>query len=118
MLKHHDCISASQIAPAFLVAWIVGAMIAAMTRYPASGWLRLILFVPVCMYVATVALSSLGLARRSGFGLLWQAPIIYGAIHLGLGAGIWAEALHRAACVLAGRPRLPAANSAAGLPGN
>lgn len=117
MLMHHDSISASQIAPALLVAWIATAIICAITREPSSELLRLILFVPVCIYLAAVALSSLGLARRSGIGLLWRAPIIYGAVHLGLGAGIWAEALHRAACALTGRRPLPAGNSAPGLPG-
>jgi GT2 family glycosyltransferase len=116
MLKHRDCVSAAQIAPAILLAWIAAAIVSAIARYPASVWLRLFLFAPVCMYLAAAALSSFRLARKSGFRLLWQAPLIYGAIHLGLGAGMWAEAFHRAVGVLAGGPPLPAPDSAPGVP--
>lgn len=93
MLKHTDCISASQLAPAILVIWIAAAILGAVFLAPALTWLRLALVAPVVLYLAAVLLAAIHLARRSGAALLYQAPAIYCAIHLGLGFGICAEAV-------------------------
>ncbi|HEX5234127.1 MAG TPA: glycosyltransferase family 2 protein [Silvibacterium sp.] len=101
MLKHPDCISAGQLAPAILVIWIVVATLA-MFFVPELSWLRWAFVTPVVFYVAAVLLSSIHLARKSGASLLYMAPIIYCAIHLGLGFGILAEGIQHARSLLAG----------------
>jgi succinoglycan biosynthesis protein ExoA len=91
MRKHHDCISAAQIAPAVLVALIAAAVAACIM--PAPLWLRLPLCAPVLLYFAVVLASSFNLARTHGGRLFFRASAIFCTIHLGLGFGLWAEAL-------------------------
>lgn len=101
MLKHPDCISAGQIAPAVLVAWMAAAILAQSLRIPALGWFRLLVGAPIFLYLAAVLLSSISLARQFGFRILYQAPVIYCTIHFGLGFGIWTEAFRSAGNLLA-----------------
>lgn len=103
MVKHPDCISAGQIAPAILVAWMATAILLEVRQVPAAGRLRLLLIAPIVLYLWAVLLSSISVARRSGLGTLFRAPGIYCAIHIGLGIGIWAEALRTAKNLLARR---------------
>jgi succinoglycan biosynthesis protein ExoA len=100
MLKHPDCASITQIMPAILVAWIAAVALFSVVRVPALTGLLFAFATPVLLYVLAVVVSSVGLVRKSGIRLLFQAPVIYGAIHLGLGVGIWAEVLRTATSLL------------------
>ena len=91
MLKHRDCISAGQLVPALLAAWIIASIVSCVV--PAPAWLRIALTVPVLAYAAVIAGASLHLAWKHGSGFFFRAVPIYIAIHLGLGCGLWLEAL-------------------------
>jgi succinoglycan biosynthesis protein ExoA len=104
MMRHPDCISAGQIAPAILVAWIIVALVLLTLRVPALAWPRWWLVAPLVLYAGAVLASSMNLARKSDFKLLYQAPPIYCSIHIGLGVGIWAEALRCATSFLTRKP--------------
>jgi succinoglycan biosynthesis protein ExoA len=86
-IKHHDCISLSQFAPLILlVTWLIAPAAAFF-----GGWLRLALLFAPTLYLALIVGSSIQLAQKRGIQLLWSAPAIYAAIHLGLGAGMLRE---------------------------
>jgi succinoglycan biosynthesis protein ExoA len=87
--KHHEAFSPSQLAPAAFLLWLVFGIIASVISRPLS----LFFGVPVAIYVAIVLYFSVGMARRHGVSYLFVGPLIYPAIHLGLGAGFLAEAL-------------------------
>lgn len=104
MTKHRDCISAGQLAPAFLVAAIAIGVVALMPHLRQGPWVRIALSAPAILYCALVLLSSVGLARKSGLKFLYQAPAIYFAIHVGLGIGIWEEMLRGVRTAIASQP--------------
>lgn len=110
VLKHPDCVSMGQVAPAILVALIAAAIVSTIVHVPYLTWLPWIPGVPVFLYAAAVFLSSVTLARKIGLRLVYQAPAIYCVIHLGLGIGIWTEALRGAVNFLARRSPLTAAS--------
>jgi succinoglycan biosynthesis protein ExoA len=87
--KHHDAFSISQLVPAVFLLWLVVGVIASLVSRPLS----LVFGVPLAIYVAVVLYFSLGMGRRHGVAYLLVGPLIYPAIHLGLGAGFLAEAL-------------------------
>jgi succinoglycan biosynthesis protein ExoA len=87
--KHHDAFSISQLVPAVFLLWLVVGVIASLVSRPLS----LVFGVPLAIYAAVVLYFSLGMGRRHGVAYLLVGPLIYPAIHLGLGAGFLAEAL-------------------------
>lgn len=91
--KHPDSASVGQLAPSILVAYILAFLSCAIARFPQLVWLRATICAPVLVYLAVVILSSAALVRRSGFKILYRAPLIYFAIHIGLGLGILAETI-------------------------
>lgn len=95
IFKHVDCASPAQLAPALLVLWIVGALLASVSPIHIAAWLRWTLFAPVGLYLISALFSSIVLASKSGGRLFYLAPAIYLAIHLGLGAGLWTEIIRR-----------------------
>lgn len=108
MFKHPDCASSGQLAPALLVLWIIAALLASVSPIHIAPWFRWALFAPVALYLVSVFLSSVVLARKSSARFLYQAPAIYLAIHLGLGIGLWTETIRRAALLFTRRPQLKA----------
>jgi glycosyltransferase involved in cell wall biosynthesis len=110
IFKHPDCLSLGQIAPAILIAWITAAIVTAILPISVAAWLLWLLGTPALLYAAVVLLTSVSLARESGLRLLYRAPVIYCAIHFGLGIGIWAETFHYATNLIARRPPLKAVN--------
>jgi succinoglycan biosynthesis protein ExoA len=91
MLKHPDCFSAAQAAPAILLAWIMFSMLSWIECFPADVWLRLLFSVPVILYFAAILVSTLALAAKHGWRMFYLAPVIYCEIYLGLGFGFWME---------------------------
>jgi glycosyltransferase involved in cell wall biosynthesis len=93
MQKHRDCITAAQIAPALLVAWIAAAIVVSL--FPVASFVRLLLLAPVLAYALAVLVSSVGLAMKHRPGFFIRGMLIYCIIHTGLGLGLWAETLAR-----------------------
>ena len=106
MTKHPDCISAGQLAPAFLVAAVAIAFLSLLPHTRENPWIRATLRTPALLYCTVVLLSSLGMARKSGAIFLYRAPAIYFAIHVGLGLGIWAETFRNMKTVFARNPAM------------
>lgn len=98
--KHPDCFSLGQIAPALLVAWIVAAILFSLLGSPGPIWLRSVIVAPVLAYASAVLFWPIALARKSGLRLLYLGPVIFCAVHLGLGFGIWSEAFRTLAHAL------------------
>jgi GT2 family glycosyltransferase len=87
-IKHSDGISASQFAPLVLL----GLLLISPAAFLVSGLLRFAMLLAPTLYLALVFGSSIHLAKKLGSRYLWSAPVIYIAIHLGLGAGMLLEA--------------------------
>ncbi len=87
--KHQDAFSFSQLVPAVFLLWLVVGGIASVVSRPFS----LVFGVSLAVYGAVVLYFSLGIGRRNGVAYLLVGPLIYPAIHLGLGAGFLAAAL-------------------------
>lgn len=85
--KHPQGISLSQFAPVALAAlWAVALMALVL-----PGWYRLIPWLLLSPYIVAVVVSTVQLVRSHGMDLAWRAPLIYPAVHLGLGAGMFLE---------------------------
>lgn len=87
--KHHEAFSIGQLVPAAFLLWVILGIVASVVSRPLS----LFFGIPVAVYAAIVLYFSLGMARRHGLAYVFVGPLIYPAIHLGLGAGFLAEAL-------------------------
>jgi hypothetical protein len=111
MLKHPDCFSTAQTAPAILLAWIVFSMLSWIGGFPADVWLRLLFGVPVTLYFVTILVSTLTLVAKHGWRMFYLAPVIYCEIYLGLGFGLWMELLHSARQLLLRRTSSTTAES-------
>jgi succinoglycan biosynthesis protein ExoA len=86
--KHRDTFSLSCFVPAlFLLGLILGPILSLFSA--ALEWIYLGV---VALYAATVLLTSLTLAlRERGVRLLGWLPLVFGAVHLGAGAGVLQE---------------------------
>jgi succinoglycan biosynthesis protein ExoA len=91
-IKHPDAISLSQFAPLALL----GLLLIGLGVFLVGGMLRVAVLLTPVLYVALVAASTFILARKRGLIFLWSAPLIYAAIHLGLGTGMFVEAIAQA----------------------
>jgi succinoglycan biosynthesis protein ExoA len=91
-IKHPDAILLSQFAPLVLL----GLLLIGAAAFLVGGMLRVALLLTPVLYAALVAASTLVLARKRGLIFLWSAPLIYAAIHLGLGTGMLVETLAQA----------------------
>jgi succinoglycan biosynthesis protein ExoA len=89
-VRHFDVTSVSYFAPLLLVIFGLSALVS----IGFGGAIRFILLGSLLLYVATVLSMAAQLARTCGSRCLWQAPVIYFAIHLGLGIGMFAELLN------------------------
>lgn len=87
--KHSKAFSFSQIVPAIFLLWIVLGGFASLFSPPFSA----VFGISLGAYAAVVLYFSFGLGRRHGFRYLLMGPPIFLTIHLGLGAGLLAEAL-------------------------
>ena len=85
--KHPDGISLTQFAP--LVLLVVCAL--APLAWTSGAAMRAALLFTPALYVLLVLANSVQLARAKGIEYLWHAPVIYAAIHFGLGAGMLLE---------------------------
>jgi succinoglycan biosynthesis protein ExoA len=85
--KHPRSISVTQFAPVVLGALWVIALIALFL----PGWWRIVPWLLLAPYIVAVTISTIVLARRQGSDLGWRAPLIYLAVHLGLGWGMFVE---------------------------
>lgn len=101
MSKHRDAISAAQLAPAVLLAWIVTVVISWLV--PAPGWMRLALAAPVLLYCLILAAASVALGRKHGVRFFLPSFAIYNTIYLGLGAGLWIETFSAIRSLLVGK---------------
>jgi succinoglycan biosynthesis protein ExoA len=89
-VRHFDVTSVSYFAPLLLVIFGLSVLVS----IGFGGAIRFILLGSLLLYVATVLSMAAQLARTCGSRCLWQAPVIYFAIHLGLGIGMFAELLN------------------------
>jgi succinoglycan biosynthesis protein ExoA len=89
MRKHRDCVSASQFLPALLLLYF--------TLLPLACWLPVVAAIVVCLpamvVLAAFGTASLQIAAQHGPRYLLLAPIAFGCIYFGLGAGLLWEAL-------------------------
>ena len=87
--KHPEMISVNYFLPLFIVAIWISALIS----LEIGGVGRPALLGILMAYMGIIMCTSARLAGRCGSRALWQAPVVYLAIHLGLGIGMLAEAL-------------------------
>ncbi len=81
--KHPRQMSARQFAPPALVAGLVGgALLAPFSRAVRRFWIAL-----VALYAVANLGASMSIAARAGVRHLRFLPVIFGALHLGYGAG-------------------------------
>jgi succinoglycan biosynthesis protein ExoA len=81
--KHPRQMSARQFAPPALVAGLVGGVVLAPVSRPARRlWIGL-----AALYALANLGASLSIARRAGMSHMRHLPIVFGALHLGYGAG-------------------------------
>jgi len=91
--KHPDALSKGQLIPAVFVVWLtLGAAVACLSK-PISA----IFLTTLAVYLTCVLAFSTRLAIRYGLAYVFYAPVIYLAIHIGLGVGFLAEVFSRAA---------------------
>lgn len=84
--KHPGQMSARQFAPPALVAALVGGAVLA----PFSRPVRIVWAGVVVLYVAANLAASLVVARKHGMKHLARLPVVFGALHIGYGAGFLA----------------------------
>ncbi len=89
--KHPERLSLTGLVPAGLAAGIV-LVPAAAAIHPPAGALGAFLY---GSYLTVLFAESLRLARRSGWGSLKYFPLIFLAIHFGLGFGFWSALCKR-----------------------
>lgn len=87
--KHHEVASVSYFLPLLIVAILFSALVSV----DIGGIGQSILFGILIVYVGAVFCASVQLVSRCGQRSLWQAPVVYLAIHLGLGIGMLTELL-------------------------
>ncbi len=81
--KHPRQMSARQFAPPALVAGLAGgALLAPFSRPVRRAWLAL-----VGVYAAANLAASASVARKSGGSHMRLLPVVFGALHIGYGAG-------------------------------
>lgn len=84
--KHPGQMSARQFAPPALVAALAaGAVLAPFSRPVRLAWAGV-----VVLYVGANLAASLIVARRNGGRHLFRLPVVFGALHIGYGAGFLA----------------------------
>jgi succinoglycan biosynthesis protein ExoA len=89
MRKHNDCVSASQVLPALLLLYF--ALLPLVCWLPVAA--ALVFCLPALGVAAAFGIASLQIAARHGPRYLLLAPITFGCIYFGLGAGLLWEAL-------------------------
>jgi succinoglycan biosynthesis protein ExoA len=87
-VKHPDSTSWSQFVP---LACVVVFLWAACAIWQ-TGFLRSLPFYLLAIYMAILVAGAGQLLGRHGIAIAWRSPVIYLAIHLGLGAGMLTEA--------------------------
>jgi succinoglycan biosynthesis protein ExoA len=87
--KHPDAFSVSQCIPAVFLAWLGIGGLASLFSWRFAE----LLFITLVTYSGLLLVFSLRLAFRFGWRHLILAPVVYGGIHFGLGAGYLAEML-------------------------
>ncbi len=97
-LKHPDGISLSQFAPLLLLLLCAVAPLA----WPSGAAMRAALLFTPALYALVVLASAVQLARAEGLEYLWHAPVIYAAIHFGLGVGMLLESVDQCWSTLKG----------------
>jgi glycosyltransferase involved in cell wall biosynthesis len=87
--KHPAQMSARQFAPPLLVAALaIGALIALFSSTERLLWEAL-----VVLYVTATVAASAMVARRAGARHMLRLPVVFGALHIGYGAGFLAGLL-------------------------
>lgn len=91
-LKHPDSISIAQAVPFTLLVLVMATIFS----LPFHSFVRAFLLSLTACYLVLVLAASVQLARKHSIRYLWQAPLVYLTIHLGLGFGTLKEMLsHR-----------------------
>jgi hypothetical protein len=78
------------VAPGFVAALVIGAIIAPLQRWIARLWGFVLL-----QYGIVSAVASIRQSARDGWDLLPRLPLVFATIHLAWGSGFWAEALRK-----------------------
>lgn len=86
--KHPDTASVASLIPAAFVAGVVLGPLVAML----SSTLAMVYLGTLALYAAIVLGTTLVLARREWALAPWL-PLVFGAVHVGAGVGLWWEAL-------------------------
>jgi succinoglycan biosynthesis protein ExoA len=87
--KHPDAISIGQLIPALFILWLIAGVIGSVFLPKVS----LLLGFFLGTYLATAFIFSVFLASRYGLNHLFISPLVFIAIHFGLGSGFLAEAI-------------------------
>ena len=87
--KHPDAFSVSQIIPLAFLVWLGVGTVSSFF----SGRIAEFFLVILAAYLLVVLAFSAGLALRYGWRHFVLAPVVYAAIHFGLGAGFLVELL-------------------------
>lgn len=85
--KHHGTLSVAMLAPLFLLLFALAAAASIFV----GGPLRIVMLSLAFLYPAVVLAASIQLGLRGIPRCYWQAPVIYLAIHFGLGCGMLLE---------------------------
>jgi len=72
------------VAPTFVAALLLGAVLAPLGVAPRLAWLGL-----VALYAGADGVASVGVARRAGWDLLPIAPVVFATMHIAWGMGFW-----------------------------
>jgi glycosyltransferase involved in cell wall biosynthesis len=90
-MKHPDCFSLTQAVPFGLLILLALTVLS----LPFHSFIRTGLLMFAGLYLALVLIASAQLAKKYSARYLWQAPLIYFAVHFGLGFGMLRELFSR-----------------------